>query len=180
MRLTTYSGILVDVLNPMPSDFEIYDIAHSLSQLCRFGGHSREFYSVAQHSIRVAAELPSGLQLAGLLHDASEAYLIDVPRPVKKHLPEYCKIEEHLLDVLFKQFGIKLDNKSAELVKTADDAVLWAEWAELMPKHIRLQQPPPAWTVLHEDAMTAAQSKTSFLRAFDIIIKGNKFRLDML
>lgn len=179
MKLTTFSGICVDVLNPMASDFEIYDIAHSLSQLCRFGGHSREFYSVAQHSVRVAAELPSGLQLAGLLHDASEAYLIDVPRPVKAHLSEYRRIEDNLLNVLFKQFGISLDDKGAQLIKDADDAVLAAEWKELMPRRVRLDL-EPKWQVLHEDAMTAAQSKTSFLRAFDIIIKGNKFRLDML
>ena len=73
-----FSGIVIDPFDPCPGLIRIADIAHALSMLCRFNGHCRHFYSVAEHSVRVAARCPKGLRLEGLLHDAVEAYLGDV------------------------------------------------------------------------------------------------------
>lgn len=107
--IQTYSGVIFYPLDPRPEEIRIEDIAHSLSLLCRFAGHCREFYSVAQHSVLVSAQLPADLKLWGLLHDASEAYLVDLPRPLK-HFSElgrhYCEIEARLMRVICWKFGL--------------------------------------------------------------------------
>ena len=81
--LSTYTGKKFYPYDPRPEQICIEDIAHGLSMLCRFAGQCRFFFSVAEHSIAVAHLLPANLKLFGLLHDASEAYLVDLPRPVK-------------------------------------------------------------------------------------------------
>jgi hypothetical protein len=83
--ITTFSGGSFYPLAPKAEELNIRDIAHALSNMCRYNGHTKKHYSVAQHSVLVAENLPDH-KLWGLLHDASEAYLPDVPRPVKKHL----------------------------------------------------------------------------------------------
>ena len=93
--ITTYTGQHFYPLDPRPHEVNMLDIAHALSMICRFNGHTQFFYSVAEHSIRCAyhahEQWPDRieLQLAALLHDASEAYLCDIPRPVKLQLPDY-------------------------------------------------------------------------------------------
>lgn len=96
MRFTTYSGHQIDMSNIRVFDIRSADIVHALTQVCRFSGHCKEFYSVAQHSILVANLCKPEHKLAGLLHDAPEAYLGDVPTPIKQLLPEYRKIEAEL------------------------------------------------------------------------------------
>ena len=105
--IQTYTGKAVDPFAPAPADLCIEDIAHALSNICRFTGHCRAFYSVAQHSLEMAARLPRPLQLAGLLHDASEAYLCDVARPLKQR-PEfafYRAAEAHLQTAILHRLG---------------------------------------------------------------------------
>src|ERR1019366_6268112 len=80
--IRTYTGILFDFEEPEASPIRIEDIAHALSLLCRFAGHCKEFYSVAEHSVRVSYACPEEHALWGLMHDASEAYCVDVPRPL--------------------------------------------------------------------------------------------------
>lgn len=139
MYLTTVSGRALDLQRVTPGDISILDIAHSLSNLCRFAGHTREFYSVAQHSVRVALALPPGLQLAGLLHDAAEAYVADLPRPIKHLLPDYKKIETGVWDAISYRFG--LPRFEHPMVKEADNSALRTEWEELMrhplPRELR-------------------------------------------
>lgn len=101
----TNSGRYVNILKPDPDDILIEDIAHQLSNICRFGGIVNHHYSVAEHSIWVSHQCKN--ELAGLLHDASEAYLQDIPSPLKKHLPGYMKIEKRFQKVIAKKFGIK-------------------------------------------------------------------------
>ena len=79
--------------SPDPEQIQIEDIAHALSNLCRFGGHTREFYSVAQHSVLVSQNVPDDLRLVGLMHDATEAYCGDMIRPLKNVLPEFKELE---------------------------------------------------------------------------------------
>src|SRR4051794_32940266 len=83
--IITSTGKWFDVFNPNPADVDIEDIVHALSMQCRFTGHTKEFYSVAQHSVLVSLTCPSVDALYGLVHDGSEAYLSDIARPVKKH-----------------------------------------------------------------------------------------------
>lgn len=108
--IRTVSGIYVDVINPKPEQIEIEDIAHALSNQCRFGGHLPKFYSVAQHSYRCAQiahrqGMPEEMLLAALMHDASEAYLLDIPAPIKPFLTGYKEIEDRLMKVISKKFG---------------------------------------------------------------------------
>lgn len=115
--IETVSGKRVTFLNPQPEQFDIQDIAYSLANQCRFNGHV-PFYSVAEHCVYVASKLPRHKMLAGLLHDASEAYLSDIPTPVKNFLPEYKTIETHLQSALNVHFGID----------TYDDDVKDQDW----------------------------------------------------
>ena len=106
--IQTFTGKQFYPLAPEESEYCIEDIAHALSNICRFTGHCREFYSVAQHSILVSHALIPDLAVQGLLHDASEAYITDIARPVK-HLPEmegYRRIEKAVQDAILKAFGV--------------------------------------------------------------------------
>ena len=129
--VSTKSGRRVSLLNPSPSQIVIGDIAHGLAHQCRFNGHTNKFYSVAQHSVLVASILPRELRLAGLLHDASEAYLGDVVQPLKDLLPEYQSIEANFCKVLGERFGVNLQHNDA--IRHADLVVLATERRDLMP-----------------------------------------------
>ena len=136
----TFSGALLAPMAPDPATICIEDIAHALSLQCRFGGHVREFYSVAQHSVLVSYLCEPADALHGLLHDASEAYLADIVRPVK-HLTvmdAYRACEAHMQAVIYRRFG--LSAVMPESVETADDLLLVTEACELLPT-------VPAWTV---------------------------------
>ena len=125
--IRTRSGAYVNVFDPDPASLLISDIAHGLSHVCRFGGHTPRFYSVAQHSILVARRLPPELRLEGLLHDASEAYLGDMPTPIKDGMPEYRIAEDRMQRALAEKFGVGYPFHA--LVHEADAAQLRAEFS---------------------------------------------------
>ena len=102
--IQTFSGWRFFVLNPEPQDVFLMDLAHALSLICRFTGHTRRFYSVAQHSVLASFHVPPVYALEALLHDASEAYLCDVSRPVKPYLHNYREIESNLMRVIAERF----------------------------------------------------------------------------
>lgn len=119
-------------LDPREEDVDIEDVAHALSNMCRWNGHCQFFYSVAEHSIRVS-ELVGTLQ--ALLHDAPEAYLADVPRPVKPYLVGYYDFENELWRVIAKKFGVA--TVLSPSVKAADVALLHAERRDLLNPSLR-------------------------------------------
>ena len=123
--IKTYSGKHIDLLEPQKSDISIIDIAHGLSKICRFSGQCNQFYSVAQHSVAVAARLPEELKLWGLLHDASEAYLGDVTRPLKRLLTEYQYLEKKMMAVIAARFSLTLPEPAK--VKEVDVLTLKVE-----------------------------------------------------
>lgn len=94
--IQTFTGRRFYPADPRPWDVDIHDIAHALSNLCRFNGHTRQFYSVAQHSVLVSCIVPESLALDGLMHDAAEAYLSDITSPVKPLLEEIARIEARI------------------------------------------------------------------------------------
>lgn len=102
--IQTYTGRRFFPLEPNPADVDIRDIAHALALETRFGGHSRVFYSVAEHCVRVSHEVEPPHALWGLLHDAAEAYLADVPRPVKANWPEFERTEQRVLTAVQEHF----------------------------------------------------------------------------
>lgn len=128
--IRTFTGKYFNVFEPNIDDICIEDIAHSLSHQCRFGGHLPVFYSVAQHSYLCTQLVDKEHELAALLHDASEAYLLDIPRPIKKRLTEYHAIEDNLMKLIAEKFGFEYPLHKS--VKKADEIMLQIEWDDLM------------------------------------------------
>ena len=136
--MNTYSGKKFDPLEMTPDNVFLEDIAHALSLLCRGGGHLKHFYSVGQHSINCAEEARARgwserMQLACLLHDASEAYISDIIRPVKIHLSNYLEIEGKIMGQIWKRFGLAdLSEEENRKWKQIDDDILLYELKELI------------------------------------------------
>lgn len=130
--IMTISGHRFPFLDPKPEDYRIDDIAHALAHSCRFTGHVRQFYSVAEHCVHVSYAVPAEFALHGLLHDLSEAYLADISRPVKWFLGEYHDIEAHIQDCGQRAFG--LEDGMPKPVKLADNRILIDERDELLPR----------------------------------------------
>ena len=132
-------------LDPRPEEIHIEDIAHALSLQCRFAGHVKHFYSVAQHSWYVSQNVPPEFALWGLLHDSAEAYLGDMIRPLKKTKElglEYCIIERQLMTVIAKKFGLSLEHvkESTDLLEPAE--VIEADQRILMTEKRDIVAPP--------------------------------------
>lgn len=136
--ITTFTGKHFTPLDPLEKDIDIRDIAHALSLIIRAGGHYKEFYSVAQHSLHCAYEAMERcanprLVLMCLLHDSAEAYIADVTRPVKRNIPEYKAAEQRILNAIYSKYlGILPDEKEIEFIKTIDDALLYHEFLHHM------------------------------------------------
>jgi hypothetical protein len=103
--LQTYTGRKFTPLEPNIEDINIFDIAHSLSNQCRFSGHCLRFYSVAEHCVHTAALVRPELKLVALMHDAAEAYLVDLPTPIKRNMPLYAEAEKNLEIVIASKYG---------------------------------------------------------------------------
>lgn len=167
--MQTYSGIAFEPFNPRAADICIEDIAHSLALQCRFAGHCRFPYSVAQHSVLVSKTVPAEFAFVGLMHDAAEAYVVDLPRPIKSHadLARYRAIEDHVWRALCVRFGLPL--QLPEEVKMADNIVLATEKRDIMTA------PPREWLPLPEPRNDRIEywpwenAKASFLEAFALL-----------
>ena len=128
--IQTYTGRHVDPFALTPDVVAIEDIAHALAQTARFGGHARQLYTVGQHSLLVSAVCPAEHALWGLLHDAAEAYLGDIPRPIKRHLAGYAEAEAAALRVIAQRFGLSWPMPA--IVKALDTSALRVEADRLM------------------------------------------------
>ena len=178
-EIMTYTKKMFDPLRPDVELIDIEDIAHALSMLCRANGHFKSFYSVVQHSINCMKEAKARgyserIQLACLLHDASEAYLSDVTRPVKAELSRYKEIEAPLQETIWnKWLGEPLTEEEHKLVFDIDDAILAHEFLNLMGEKIMDQIPEiysaPQFAFTGFDA-----SKQQFLRLFRQLTTGKK------
>lgn len=129
--IQTRSGKDFDLIEPSKNEFTVEDVAHALSNICRYCGHVSEFYSVAQHSVMVSKLVEPQYALIGLLHDASEAFVGDVAKPLKELLPDYKQVEARIEEFVLSRFGIDPHNIPAS-IKTADIIALVTEQRDLM------------------------------------------------
>lgn len=175
--IQTFTGRAFYPLDPNPADIVIEDIAHALSNMCRYTGHCREFYSVAEHSVRMARQLldngwPDDVVLWGLLHDASEAYLVDVPRPIKSSLIGYREMEARVMTAVAERF--RLPWPQPDVVSKADLRMLATEFRDLM------SAPPIPWKSIEGvepfkfeiEPWSPSYAKDSFLFLFSRVEKG--------
>lgn len=145
--IRTHSGAYVDVLDPQERDIFTVDIAHGLAHTNRFNGHTQAAYSVAEHSLNVGAQLwrtyrDRKLTLCGLLHDASEAYIGDVVRPLKRLMPDYKDIETRLMEVIGRCYGLTLAELEDPRVKQVDNEILAWEMAMIRDNRVRVAPDP--------------------------------------
>lgn len=124
------SGLVIDLVDPSPESILLEDIAHGLSRICRYGGHTAGYYSVAEHSVlacRLAYEdgMPASTQLNCLLHDAAEAYIGDVVRPLKNAIAGYQEISDRLDEAISIALGFEI--RHSDLTKFYDNVCLAIE-----------------------------------------------------
>lgn len=151
--MTTYTKKHFTVLDPQIDDIDIFDIAHALSMIARANGHFSQFYSVAQHSVSCALEAfereySVKVCLACLLHDASEAYMGDLIRPLKNELPSYLEAEAILQKMIYRKYlGEDMMADEMAQVRAVDDAMLFHEFKCFMgeeldiPEHALMTHP---------------------------------------
>src|SRR5438128_5709421 len=108
--MQTYTGRRFYPLAPAIEDVDLRDIAHSLAHQCRYAGHVDRFYSVAEHCVLLSRAVPAEYALDALLHDAAEAYVVDVPRPLKRNLAGYAEIEDRALSTILQALGVYIDD----------------------------------------------------------------------
>jgi len=162
--IPTFSGRRFDVMNVDESAISIADIAHALSNICRFTGHTRVSYSVAQHSVNVSFACSDPRY--GLLHDASEAYLADIASPVKHSdvMAAYRDVERTVQSAIYKKFGLDMLREPADLHE-ADVACCSDEISELVRGH----QPPTPPSGADLVPMTPREAERAFLQRFDAL-----------
>lgn len=164
--IQTFTGRKFWSIDPRPDEVSIDDIAHALSMLCRYSGHCLKFYSVAEHSVHVAQWLldhsPDDA-LAGLLHDATEAYVADVPRPLKQSLPTYKDAENNVWRAIAARYGLGAELPA--VVHEADNRILADE--------VQQNMKPMEWHNNHDDPLgvelqfwTPAQAEHEFIAMF--------------
>ncbi|MGL4990718.1 MAG: phosphohydrolase [Sarcina sp.] len=144
--MTTYTGIDFAPLEPRKEDISIDDISHALSMMTRANGHLRDFFSVAQHCIlccdeAIARGYSNKVALACLLHDASEAYLADITRPVKKNIGRYLEIEKKLQDIVYDKYlgTFEFTDEEIKQIDSVDDTLLYQEFMYFMDKKLNLK-----------------------------------------
>ncbi len=161
--IRTFTGKQFHLLSPKQDQIDIMDIAHSLSQLCRFTGHTRVPIYISQHCCTVCDQLPPHLQLVGLLHDSSESFLSDISSPAKSLLPQYQEMEQRVEKAIAKRFGIQFP--FGREVKQADMVALVSEMKWFMPRG-RDWQNLPFTPLPRYEAWDSKRAQREFLRRF--------------
>lgn len=128
--MQTYTGAKFYPMSPRAEEVNPVDIAHSLSLLCRYNGHVDRFYSVAEHCVLISWAVQPEDALWALLHDATEAYVGDMIRPLKLYQPAFAEAEDQVMTVICKRFGLDPDEPPG--VKSADSRIILTERNALM------------------------------------------------
>lgn len=164
------SGNFFNFLTPDESIITIDDIANGLANECRFNGQTSEFYSVAQHSVMVSMLVPTQHALAGLLHDCAEAVMKDMPKPLKRLLPDYQALELIVETAILAKFGFSLPLDPS--IKAADLVMLATEKRDLMAPHDHVEWPGvyPLDDVIVP--LSPGAAKHAFLARYEQLVKG--------
>lgn len=169
MWIYTFKGNQFYALDPHPEDIDIQDIAHATALTCRYSGHCNTFYSVAQHSVILSKNVSKEHALSALLHDSAEAYMTDIPRPIKYMLgEEFREIEDHIYRVIAEKFGA--EHPLPEEVHKLDHNIVHDEAKVLFDI-------PPEWISLYEPTginiqpVGWRQAETMFLKRFEELTK---------
>jgi uncharacterized protein len=133
---STYSGRKFYPFNPDKGDIDPVDIAQALSMQCRFNGHVKRFYSVAEHSFYVSHIVSPRAAFYGLMHDAPEAYIGDMIQPLKECFPEFKAIEDIIMDEVAERFQVPIDKAIIDEVHAADKWIVFQEGKELLSPDI--------------------------------------------
>lgn len=168
--MVTYTGRKFYPTNPNPADIDIVDIAHGLSMICRFGGHVKQFYSVAQHSVMACELAEPSVRLAALLHDATEAYIGDCIRPLKVQLPQFNAVEAKVCAAICERFGLKLTHSDKVAIKFIDNTLLMTERRDLTDSnHFRWIEELEAFKPLpfSINPVTQPEAEQAFLKLFE-------------
>lgn len=160
----TITGRLIDVANIRAEDIDVSDIAHGLSMLTvRFHGQSKRGITCAQHSVMVAALVPKADQLAALFHDASDTYLNDIAKPIKKILPDFIALENKIMQQIAIKFGFEYPKSLA--VEKADQQVIHYEWNNFV-----LEGNKKPWK--------SKKAKRIFLQAYGMVLSNQEITLE--
>ena len=169
--INTHSGRQVNIRNPQPETIDIGDIAHALTFLCRGGGHTNFFFPVARHCVYCAREarargFSKEVVLACLLHDASEAYMVDLPKPIKDGLfPEYRTYENRLLSCIYRKFiGRDLTPDEMAKVEEIDHTLLMYDLKYLLNMDVEL---PLIHIELEYESEPFGHSKAAYIETFE-------------
>jgi hypothetical protein len=143
-EIETASGLYLDITAPDPAAISLEDIAHALAHTCRFGGHCRRFYSVAEHALIVSRRLAHqghdvDVQLIGLHHDDAEAYIGDIPRPIKPLLRDFAELENRVEAAIRQALDLPAPPYADRAIKDAD------MWALALEAHILLPSRGRGW-----------------------------------
>lgn len=157
MKLRTISGTMVDLLHPTQDTISLEDIAHALSHICRFSGHVHRFYSVAEHSVLMSKMVPEEYALSALMHDAAEAYIGDVTRPVRMYV-DIDPLEERFNRVIFDKFNLRV-RFDCEEIRVADARMLVTERPDIM---MRGAEPYP----IHLNYWTPLEARSAFMMRY--------------
>lgn len=162
---------MINPFYPNEDGICIEDIAHALSMQCRFNGHICEFYSVAEHSLKVSELIEElggapSLQMQGLLHDASEAYICDIPKPFKDYLDEYLTVEEVLQTTIRHKLipgNIELDSASQSILNIVDREMCLQESKEFYGP---IKWEPNSFEIYFGVPLTPTEARDKFLKRY--------------
>ncbi len=168
--IQTYTGKKFDLDNLNPDDIDIIDIAHALSNICRFNGHCNTFYSVAQHCIEVSKTVIPEYKLQALLHDAAEAYIGDLTSPLRRMdcMTGFNRLHNKIRDVIYSKFNINVSFEADAMINAADIYMLLCEKEVLFDNQLdwgwRL---PELMRVVNIKPLNSKTAKESFLSYYE-------------
>lgn len=176
MWMQTYTGRKFFFTTPSATDVYIEDIAHALSMQCRYNGHTREFYSVAEHSVYVASLVPFDYRFAALMHDGAEAYIGDMISPIKAFFPRFDEMEKGVMQAIMHRFNYNTTPEMDRYIKDADVLMARHEALTLLtnPRLVEewdLPEPTSDTPMLPPTlrCLPPARAKDMFLKAFDAL-----------